>query len=274
LIKAGAFDFTGVDRGVMLASVDKALQMQKSKEKKIAGQNSLFALMGNAPKPKANYEKAEPLTEKEKLQYEKEVLGFYISGHPLKAYEKELKNYVVKIRDLFEKKSGDRVRIAGVISDVKRKKTRSGNAMAILSVQDETGFIDVRVFTDKMDDTSFIEEDRIVVIEGTVDIYEDQEADNVSISMNAFEIYPVERLNKQIKAVRFILSKEKAMNGVAEKLLELCKKHKGDKEVVIEINGSDFKAEILAHTDYYVNITDNFKHDLNKILEPHEFNFE
>jgi DNA polymerase III alpha subunit/intein/homing endonuclease len=274
LIKAGAFDFTGVDRGIMLASVDKALQMQKSKEKKLAGQNSLFALMGTQVKPKANYVEAEPLKEKEKLQYEKEVLGFYISGHPLKAYEKELKNYVLKINELFDKKSGDRVRIAGVISDVKRKKTRTGNTMAILSLQDETGFIDVRVFLEKFDDTSFIEEDKIVIVEGTLDIPDEQENENATISMNALDIYPVEILNKQIKAVRFILTKEKAMNGVAEKLLELCKKHRGNKEVIIEINDKNFKAEILAHSNYYVNITDDFKHDLNKILEPHEFSFE
>jgi len=144
--------------------------------------------------------------------------------------------------------------------------------MAILSLQDETGFIDVRVFIEKLEDTSFLEEDRIVVVEGIVDINE--EGENVSLSMNALDIYPVENLNRQIRAVRFILSEEKAKNGVAEKLKALCEKYKGNKEVILEIVGKDFKAEIMAHSDFYVDINENFKHELSQILEPSEFNFE
>ncbi|RUM59073.1 MAG: hypothetical protein DSY60_00505, partial [Persephonella sp.] len=270
LIKAGAFDFTGVDRGILLANIEKALATQKTKEKKTT--KSLFSLMGKPQKTEVVYEKGEPLTEGEKLRYEKEALGFYLSGHPLKAYEKELKNYVLKINRLFEKKSGDKVRVAGVISSIKRKKTKSGSTMAILSLQDETGFIDIRVFIEKLEDTSFLEEDRIVVVEGIVDINE--EGENVSLSMNALDIYPVENLNRQIRAVRFILSEEKAKNGVAEKLKALCEKYKGNKEVILEIVGKDFKAEIMAHSDFYVDINENFKHELSQILEPSEFNFE
>ena len=270
LIKAGAFDFTGVDRGILLANIEKALASQKAKEKK--SNKSLFSLFGNQETTKAVYEKGEPLTEGEKLRYEKEALGLYISGHPLKAYEKELKDYAIKINQLFDKKSGDKVRIAGVISAIKRKKTRNGSTMAIVNLQDETGFIDVRVFTDKMDDTSFLEEDRIVVVEGSLDINE--EGENISVSMNALDIYPVENLNKQIRAVRFILSEEKAKNGVAEKLKSLCEKYRGDKEVILEIVGNKFRVEIMAHSDFYVDINENFKHELAQILEPSEFNFE
>ncbi|MDQ7056725.1 MAG: OB-fold nucleic acid binding domain-containing protein [Persephonella sp.] len=122
---------------------------------------------------------------------EKGVLGFYLSGHPLKAYEKELRGYVIKINKLIEKKTGDKARIAGVISDIKRKKTRSGSTMAILTVQDETGIIDVRAFPDKMEDISFLEEDRIVVVEGTVEINEETRR---RVSMNANDIMP--KLNR------------------------------------------------------------------------------
>ncbi len=272
LIKAGAFDFSGVDRGVMLASVDKAISSgQKAREQKTSGQNSLFGLMETHVEPVAVYEKAEPLPEKTKLEYEKEVLGFYISGHPLKAYEKELKGYVVKINKLLDRKSGDRVRIAGVISSIKRKKTRSGNTMAILNIQDETGFIDVRAFTDKMEDTSFLEENRLVIVEGTLEINEEQE----TVSMNASDIQPIESINRQVRAVRFRLPKEKAINGVAVKLKEICEKHRGDKEVIIEVyEKGKFFAEIAAHSDFYVDINDDFKQDISKILEPHEYTFE
>ncbi|NPA17500.1 MAG: DNA polymerase III subunit alpha, partial [Aquificae bacterium] len=272
LIKAGAFDFTGVDRGVMLASVDRALSAgQKAREQKASGQSSLLGLIEMDTQPVVTYEKAEPLTEKQRLHFEKEVLGFYLSGHPLKAYEKELKGYVTKINRLIEKNSGNRVRIAGVISDVKRKKTRSGATMAILNVQDETGIIDVRAFPDRMEDSSFLEEDRIVIIEGTVEINEEQE----KVSMNASEIIPIEEINRQVTAVRFILSKEKALNGVAVKLKEICQKYSGDKDVIIEIREpGKFRAEIAAASNYSVSLTDEFKQEISKILSPEEFSFE
>ena len=256
----------------MLASVDKAISAgQKAREQKASGQNSLFGLMETAVEPVVAYEKAEPLHEKEKLEYEKEVLGFYISGHPLKAYEKELKGFVTKINKLLDLKSGDKVRIAGVISSIKRKKTRSGNTMAILHIQDETGFIDVRAFTDRMEDTSFLEENRLVIVEGTLEINEEQE----TVSMNATDIQPIESINRQVKAVRFRLPKEKAINGVAVKLREICEKHRGDKEVIIEVyEKGKFSAEIAAHSDFYVKIDDDFKQDISKILEPHEYMFE
>ncbi|WP_457641094.1 DNA polymerase III subunit alpha [Persephonella sp.] len=273
LIKAGAFDFTEIDRGMMLASIDKALSTgQKAREQKASGQNSLFGLI-QQPEEKIDvaYEQVEPLTEKEKLDYEKEVLGFYISGHPLNAYKKELQGYVTKINKLSERKTGDRIKIAGVISDIKKKKTRSGNTMAILSIQDETGIIDVRAFTEKMEDTSFLEKDRIVTVDGTIEINEEQER----VSMNAISIKPIEEINKQVKAVKFRLPKEKAINGVAKKIRDICLKHRGDKEVIIEVfeNGK-FYCEIAAHSDFYVDINDNFKQEIAKILEPEEFYFE
>ncbi|MBK3331603.1 DNA polymerase III subunit alpha [Persephonella atlantica] len=272
LIKAGAFDFTGIDRGVMLASVDKALSAgQKARQQKASGQNSLFGIMETATHPVVSYEKVEPIPEKRKLHMEKEVLGFYLSGHPLKAYEKELKGYVTKINKLIEKKTGDKVRIAGVISDIKRKKTRSGSTMAVLTVQDETGIIDVRAFPDKMEDSSFLEEDRIVVIEGTIEINEEQER----VSMNANDIMPVEQINKQVKAVRFVLSKEKAVNGMALKLKEICEKYRGDKDVIIEVyQPGKFRCEIMANSSYAVEISDEFKQEISKLLSPEEFFFE
>ncbi|SNZ02935.1 DNA polymerase-3 subunit alpha [Persephonella hydrogeniphila] len=273
LIKAGAFDFSGVDRGVMLASVDKALSSgQKAREQKASGQNSLLGLIETTDtQPVISYEKAEPLSEKKKLDFEKEVLGFYISGHPLRAYEKELKGYTTKINRLIERKTGDKVRIAGVIADVKKKKTRSGSTMAILTVQDETGIIDVRAFIDRMEDTSFLEENRIVVIEGSIEINEEQER----VSMNASEITPIENINKQVNAVRFILSKEKALNGVATKIKEICEKYRGDKDVIIEIyEPGQFRCEIAANSSYSVSISDDFKQEISKILSPEEFHFE
>lgn len=273
LIKAGAFDFTKVDRGIMLASLDKALNVgQRERESKIAGQNSLFSMSTAVlEKVKDTYEQGEPLTEKEKLHYEKEVLGFYLTGHPLKAYKKELTNRVQKITKLKEKRTGEKAKIAGVVTKVKMKKTRNGNTMAVLSLQDETGIIDVRFFPEKSEDYQVLEEDKIVIIEGTVELDEEQE----KVSMNASKIIPIEEINSEVKSVRFVISKKRAEEGIIEKIRELCKKYKGDKEIIIELyEKGKFKAEIAVHSDYYVNICDEFKQELTTILNEDEFIFD
>ncbi|EDP74426.1 OB-fold nucleic acid binding domain-containing protein [Hydrogenivirga sp. 128-5-R1-1] len=229
LIKAGAFDFTEVDRGVMLHNIDKALTSgQKQRQSKLSGQNSLLGLMMKPEETKTavlSYNDAPHLTEREKLDYEKEVLGFYISGHPLKAYQKELKGRVLPIASLITRKSRDRVKVAGVISNVKKKKTRSGNTMAVFQLQDETGIMDVRAFPENLEDSSILEENKLVIIEGSIEINEEQE----EVSMNANNIIPVEYINREVKYVRFILSKEDVENGTAEKIKQLCKKFQGIK---------------------------------------------
>ncbi|HIE59879.1 MAG TPA: DNA polymerase III subunit alpha [Persephonella sp.] len=275
LIKAGAFDFTEVDRGVMLASIDKALSSgQKLRESREKGQNSLFGLLAQtqpAAVQTVSYENAEKLSEKQKLSFEKEVLGFYISGHPLEAYKKELANRVQTISSLIELSTGDKAKVAGVISNIKRKKTRNGATMAIFQLQDETGIIDVRAFPEKMEDPSILEEDKIVILEGSVDINEEQE----TVSMNAINIIPIEYINEEVKAVRFRLTKSDVENKVAEKIRELCLKYKGDKEVILEIyEKGNFWCEIVAHSKYNVNICDDFKQELSKLLNQEKYLFE
>lgn len=269
LIKAGAFDFTEVDRGVMLASIDKALSSgQKLRESREKGQNSLFGL---AAVQTVSYENAEKLSEKQKLSFEKKVIGFYISGHPLKAYKKELANRVQTISSLIELSTKDKAKVAGVISNIKRKKTRNGATMVIFQLQDETGIIDVRAFPEKMEDPSILEEDKIVILEGSVDINEEQE----TVSMNAINIIPIEYINEEVKAVRFRLTKSDVENKVAEKIRELCLKYKGDKEVILEIyEKGNFWCEIVAHSKYNVNICDEFKQELSKLLSQEKYLFE
>ena len=275
LIKAGAFDFTEVDRGVMLHNIDKALTSgQKQRQSKLSGQNSLLGLMMKPEETKTavlSYNDAPHLTEREKLDYEKEVLGFYISGHPLKAYQKELKGRVLPIASLITRKSRDRVKVAGVISNVKKKKTRSGNTMAVFQLQDETGIMDVRAFPENLEDSSILEENKLVIIEGSIEINEEQE----EVSMNANNIIPVEYINREVKYVRFILSKEDVENGTAEKIKQLCKKFQGNKEVILEIReDGKFWCEIAAHSNYHVDINDEFKQQLSNLLPPEKYIFE
>ncbi|MCX7759586.1 MAG: DNA polymerase III subunit alpha [Hydrogenothermaceae bacterium] len=276
LIKAGAFDFEGVDRGVLLENVDKALSHgQKVKETKQAGQSSLFGMMVTQNLPvKHIYDSKTKLTEKEKLKLEKEVLGFYLSGHPLSVYKKELRGKVLTIDQLFDGvfvsgklQSGSKVMIAGVIDNLKMKKTKSGNTMMVFTLSDETGQIDIRAFPEKLENRHIIQDDTLVAIEGIIDVDEEQEI----ITMTANNIIEIERFTKDLKGIKIKIHKDKALNGVAKKLKELFTHYRGDKEVVLCIyeNGR-FQCEIMLHSDFHVDYNDEFKHQLFRVISEND----
>jgi len=293
LIKAGAFDFEKIPRWILFANVDKVLEAgQKERESKLAGQVSLFSVAPSTEKVKHSYDtnNIKEWTEKEKLSYEKEVLGFYLSGHPINAYKKELRNKerIPRISDIqdivlsskekdeeeIENKNftqREKYKLAGIITDLKFKKTKNGNLMAVFTLQDESGNIDCRAFPDKMENKDLLKEDTIVIVEGFIDVDEEQDA----ISMTVNNIEPIEKIHENIRALRIKLTKEKALNSVSEKIKELFLKHKGDKEVIIEIYDKNKPiCEIMLHSDFHINPTEEFKNELLKILSENEYRFE
>lgn len=271
LVKAGAFDFEGVDRGVLLENIDRALSHgQKVKESRMAGQASLFAVQPQVVKAHHTYEGGQKLTERERLKLEKEVLGFYLSGHPLSVYKKELNGKVMKISQIYDGvfvtgklQAGSKVTVAGVVDNLKMKKTKSGSTMMVFSISDETGQMDIRAFPEKLENRELIKDDAIVVIEGIIDIDEEQE----TITMTANSVMDVEKITTSLQGIRIKLTKEQAMNGVAVKLKEIISQHRGDKEVILCIyeNGR-FYCEIMTHSDFHVDYSDEFKHKLFSII--------
>lgn len=143
LVKAGAMDDFEQDRAVLLASLDSAVkhaELVKPDE-----EPGLFDEMGSSfMNPK--YVKASPIPETLKLDYEKEALGFYLSTHPL-AREKQSRNKpytdLKALKNIQDRKS---VTVLGMIEDVKRIRTKKGDAMAFVSLQDDTGQASATLF--------------------------------------------------------------------------------------------------------------------------------
>lgn len=143
LIKAGALDDFGIDRGVLLASLDSAVkhaELVKPNE-----EPGLFDDMGSSfMKPK--YAKASAIPENLKLDYEKEVLGFYLSTHPI-LREKELRQKAYNdVTSLKSCKDREQVLVVGMIEDIKRIRTKKGDAMGFITLQDDTGPVSITLF--------------------------------------------------------------------------------------------------------------------------------
>lgn len=221
LIKAGAFDFCGVERSTLLSRLEKA--------------SSLFtkSLFG---------EKKE--VEEDKSKYEKEVLGFFISSHPLDPYEKLLKNTVSSLEILEDVEEGTYT-FAGVISDLNIKKNQRGSPYGIFNLVDKTGMAEVIVFPDTLEEyKEIIREDQVIV--GKFDVDKDEEKEEVKLILR--EAYtPEEFLRSEKMSIKLVITKELEEEGLERlrSLLEECRDKEG-KEIIIELRINGYRTVLQA----------------------------
>ncbi|MER2077430.1 DNA polymerase III subunit alpha [Psychrobacillus psychrotolerans] len=164
LIKAGALDEFGYDRATLLSTLDAAVKyaelISPTEESDLfGGDASHFG--------KSKHIKSEPLPIMEKLQFEKEVLGQYFSEHPTVSKKKMLNDKFVDIWDVLQATKDIQVKIVGIIQDIKRIRTKKGEAMAFLTVQDDTGSLSVTLFPEEYAKfNALLKEQEMLVISG------------------------------------------------------------------------------------------------------------
>ena len=172
LIKSGAFDFLGRERAELFVCIDEALGAAAAAHRdRASGQVSLFDEETHAA-TSGTGKQVRPWSDHEKLTYEKELLGFYVSGHPLDAYSDIIaaRNFQ-SIASLKELSDGGQFRIAGAIVQIDKKFTRrEGKPFAVLWVEDLTAKIEVVIWNDvyvKVSDT--LATGRVMEIQGVID---------------------------------------------------------------------------------------------------------
>jgi len=242
LIEAGAFDFTGESREVLLKKVRSQEKLSLS-----VGQNILFI-------SESNKEKETPKVENflELLRRERQLLGFYISGHPLDKYPHLLKRFKTRIEDIEEEESLYEVSIPGVIVDLEEKRTRSGKYMALFNLIDKTGLVECVIFPQTYEVLKDkVQEDAVVVVEGT--LVTDFETDKRKLMVK--KILIPEDVEKRLKIVlRF---PEKVINGqFLEKLKKFLRRLSDPYEGIptyITVYSSDGRVfEIELGREYWV----------------------
>jgi DNA polymerase-3 subunit alpha len=184
LIKAGALDSLGANRAQLLSIFEKTIDgIHSDRKRNIEGQFSLFQSDESAVRDRLP--DLREFAQNTLLQMEKEMLGIYVSGHPLMPYEKEVKllsNF--STADLITQglddsmhpsgvRDGQRVSIAGIIVEKKNKVTKNNNMMAFISLEDLYGTIECIIFPAIYEKNyKLVEEDRIVLLEGRLAISE------------------------------------------------------------------------------------------------------
>ena len=181
LIKCGAFDSIGAKRSQLLAVLDVTLkngqEYQRSKEN---GQTSIFDLFekNSLDKNNGNYQDKLPdvleFPKNELLAMEKEMLGLYISYHPLNDYKEKIKKIItatsIELANLSDRST---VVLAGVINNIKRKTTKNGSPMAFITLEDLDGTVEIISFPKVYEKCKeIIKKDEIIIIEGYLDVAE------------------------------------------------------------------------------------------------------
>lgn len=149
LVKAGAFDSLGLPRAHLLATADAALEAgQRQQREQAEGQGSFFELLGTPPPARAEPSQVTPEWDSDQLlQFEKEVLGFYLSGHPLARFRPLADSLgVTGSGDLASRSAGSRVLLLGQVVGLKETATKSGSRMAFVTLEDMDGAVEVTVF--------------------------------------------------------------------------------------------------------------------------------
>ena len=182
LIRCGAFDFTGAKRSALLAVLDRTLEMSSRRQKeRERGQASFFDLFADDTEFAASEIDLPDIPEfsdKDLLQMEKELLGLYVSGHPLQGVAAQLRQYCgVQVAGLrAEYRDGDEVAVGGLIASLRKVTTKaSGQPMAFFTLEDLTGSIEIVAFPKVYEEAStVIYEDSIVLVQGRLELREDE----------------------------------------------------------------------------------------------------
>lgn len=226
LILCGAFDFTQIHRAKLFAGLDNVLRSCGANHD--PNQMNIFGSLGEQGgmgPGLLDLPDVEEWRERERLKKEKEALGFYITGHPLDGFSREIALVTsCSIQDLSGQKDKSRIKIAGVVGELKLKRTRKGDKMAVILVEDLSGSVEVILFPDLFARCSgLLKNDEPLLISGTV------EKGDYAIKIIGQEIVTLNTVRQQlIKAIEVNLDKKTASRDTLEELRDLTFRFPGE----------------------------------------------
>ena len=273
LIKSGAVDSFGGARSQYMAVYKNILDgIGQAKKNNIAGQMNLFDLGGEneAVAQKDELPAISEYVQRDRLAMEKEVLGIYVSGHPLAEYEKMLRRKVshTSIDFLPAEEGEDRVQIAegtkvavgGMIAAKSVKYTRNNEKMCFLSLEDLQGTMEIIVFPKIMEQCSaFLDEEAVVLVKGRANVSADGEAKVIAASVT-----PLMEEKDENKPASLWLKQAAGNEMPLVWITAILEKYKGDTPVYIYEEKT--KRKMKADRKFWVTLEEGLLEELRKLL--------
>jgi DNA polymerase III subunit alpha len=173
LVKCGAFDWTGIARSMLFAGLEGAIkEAQRKQADKASGQASLFGGLASASSGSKYHLPEQPEWPISKLlSFENDAVGFFLSGHPVEAFVDEVDRYTShRIEELSGVKGDSEVAIAGMPSTIKVIRTRRGDKMAFVTLEDDTSMVEVIFFSEPYQNArAALESDQPILVKGKKD---------------------------------------------------------------------------------------------------------
>lgn len=245
LIKCGAYDSLHSNRAQALAALDEALEKaQVVQRDRQSGQINMFDLLRSRKKtPAQALPEVPPWDSRTTLQFEKEALGFYISGHPLDFYQTQLASLcTATTQTIKEKSEGAEVLLCGMVSIIKEITTKKGDRMAFLSLEDREGIVEVVAFANVfMQVRPLLESDEPRVVIGKV------QHDEKGTKLIAERIVTVEEAQVQaVESLRIHLSAEALDRDGLTRLRHLLLSHPGDCKTFLHLSVKGKAEAVIA----------------------------
>jgi DNA polymerase-3 subunit alpha len=236
LIKCGAFDTLGGYRAQFLTVLEEAMEVgQKMQREKQEGQASLFGTEEIVSPRGTSYgvlPAMEEWPDKIKLGFEKESLGFYITGHPLGRYQEVIRRFAnCTTAELAERADKEEVRLCGMVSGMRDLMTKKGERMAFVTLEDLSGFVEMVVFPDVYREAAeVLHADQPLLISGTVEVSEDTR------KLMPREILPLQEVSrKETRRVHFRFQVPGLVDDLLHRLKEIILRHRGGCPVLMHL---------------------------------------
>jgi len=279
LALSGAFDcFTEYHRRQYMAAKEGDLSLtekvirysSKMHQEEQSAQASLFGESTGTQMPAPKIDSIEPFSEIEKLHFEKEVVGVYISGHPLDNFKFEMATFCTTTLSTltdFDSLEGKECKVGGIVASVEHRMTKTGRPFGKLVMEDYSGKFEFMLWSDEyMKFKSFLMPGLFLLVEGAVvrKAWGDQSLE--------FKIRNIELLNelatKRVQGLALRLSVDSVSSSLIEKLSKLCKKNNGGSTITFYLRdeAEGIQSELISRA-CRIKVNNDFIKELRKVAE-------
>ncbi|BCA80145.1 DNA polymerase III subunit alpha [Desulfuromonas sp. AOP6] len=236
LIRCGAFDSLGGKRAQYMVVLEEAMDIgQKVQREKAMGQESLFGVNEIVSHNGNGYGELPAMDEwpeKVLLGFEKESLGFYITGHPLSRHEDTIRRFATcDTSGLQERPDKSEVRVCGIVAGLKELTTKKGDRMAFVTLEDLGGFVEMVVFPEVYAASmELLKSEEPLLVSGTLDVGED------TCKLMANEVVSLREVKeRQTKKVHFRVSSPGLEENQLRSLRSIMERHRGECEPFLHL---------------------------------------
>lgn len=270
LIMSGSCDNFNKNRSYLLDSIDRVIQSSKEylRIKKFKQKNLFGVLKNELNQTQENNSIDSSLLKENTLKNEYQVLGFYLTGHPIHEYLQELNYYVkgITLSKLETLKNNKKFLVAGVVVSLKIKMTKNKNRIGILILDDSTNRLEVVIFEQLLNiSVNLLKLNNILIVEGILNI----NSVSKTLKMTAYNLMNLSMARKKyISKVLIQLNRKEKTSMISKKIYQFLEKQPpGHVFVEIFYDKENIRYDFKPTKKWFIMITENFLHQLKLLVD-------